>query len=370
MQKISIVLDCTFGDSGKGLTVNNLIDEPTKSLVVRFSGGHQVGHTVIENGVKHVFSNFGAGALKGVPTYYTEDTCVYLNTLFKELEVLNSKGFEPVNYLHPLVKVATPYDLAYNRIREKKLGHGSVGLGFGATMKRSIETPYKLYAIDFFHKKIIKEKIKSISDYYNNLIRLEGFGYSEIEEFESICRWELTNFTENLNKKFPFKIVYPKNIESFEHIIFEGSQGIMLDMDFGIFPNVTYANTTSKNALKFAKNYLQSCNTDIYYVTRAYQTRHGAGWMSNERKIKLKNTKEEINTYNEFQKDFRLGNFDADLVKSGICYDSIFHESPVARKLVITCIDQVDTSPDYSEFKELEIIENDSPHSGHFKRIN
>lgn len=67
---ISIVLGTFFGDEGKGQTVHNLcnkyIGKRESVLVVRFSGGHQVGHTVKHGDMMHTFSNFGSGTLLGV----------------------------------------------------------------------------------------------------------------------------------------------------------------------------------------------------------------------------------------------------------------------------------------------------------------
>lgn len=60
MNKVNIILGGLFGDDGKGATVNALCKNSDESLVVRFNGGHQVGHTAIHNGIKHVFSNFGS----------------------------------------------------------------------------------------------------------------------------------------------------------------------------------------------------------------------------------------------------------------------------------------------------------------------
>lgn len=68
----SIVIGAGFGDEGKGTMVNYLCKQSNKPLVVRFNGGHQMGHGVVENDVRHIFSNFGSGTLVGAPTYISE----------------------------------------------------------------------------------------------------------------------------------------------------------------------------------------------------------------------------------------------------------------------------------------------------------
>src|SRR5687768_7319484 len=155
-----IVVGLGFGDEGKGRTVDDLCTQAKNPLVIRFSGGQQAGHTVMIDGKKHVHSNFGAGTLRGVPSYFTEHCSIYLNTLVREREVLQSKGVVPHLTVHPLAKITTPYDVAWNRASEKKVRHGSCGLGIAATMKRHNETPYKLFAVDLLHKEFLYAKLR------------------------------------------------------------------------------------------------------------------------------------------------------------------------------------------------------------------
>jgi adenylosuccinate synthase len=112
----------------------------------------------------------------------------------------------------------------------------------------------------------------------------------------------------------------------------------MLDMEHGIFPHVTYANTTSKNALEVLKT-IGLDNIVIYLVTRCYQTRHGNGWMSNQDLLWLKNTQEEINVTGEWQGEFRKGELDYDLLNYAIDTEAVYSRG-IPRKLVVTCLDQ------------------------------
>ena len=82
MHKYSVVLGIGFGDEGKGITTDYLChhilrQEGLAPMVVRFSGGHQAGHTVYvkessESIIKHIFSSFGSGTLRGCPTYLSQ----------------------------------------------------------------------------------------------------------------------------------------------------------------------------------------------------------------------------------------------------------------------------------------------------------
>lgn len=335
--KAYIVIGSLFGDEGKGITTDYFCRKnPVGSIVVRFSGGHQAGHNVKIGDVSHVHSNYGSGALRGVPSYYSEHCTVYPVTLYNEREILLPKlpigTPEPELYYHPLVRVTTPADVAYNRLTEQKLGHGSCGLGVAATMKRNEVSGYKLFGIDLLHPEILDEKIRGIYWYYRGLIQ-----DTDINAFNTLFEKELPQF-ENAIKKLHFKIKPYSFLEYYYNLIFEGSQGILLDMNHGLFPHVTYANTTSKNALEICKS-LNITNVEIYYVTRCYQTRHGAGWMSNRNPITLVNTEDEINKFNDWQKEFKIGEIDYDLLNHAYQIDNIYSEG-IRKNLVVTCMDQ------------------------------
>jgi adenylosuccinate synthase len=220
--------------------------------------------------------------------------------------------------IHPLAMLTTPYDIAFNRMKESMVSkHGSCGLGVGATMKRCIETPYKTFTQDLRFPKLLEQKLKSVREYYLNLISANSrsdieynemlnsfYSYLEKDELEEIFMDDIFLRESTL----PFTVTNI-DVREYSNIVFEGSQGIMLDMDHGIFPNVTYANTTSKNAFRFCKERGLRI-TDIHYVTRCYTTRHGEGWMPNETPVELINTKEEINVHNDWQGGFRIGEID------------------------------------------------------------
>ena len=333
--KAEIVVGLQFGDESKGNFTDYLCTRADRPIVIRFSGGQQAGHTVIHNGVKHVFSNYGSGTLQGVPTYFTEDTSVYLNTMWCEFDVLTELGIVPVLTLHPLTKVTTPYDVAYGCAREESVKHGSCGLGIGSTMNRHENTGYKLYAVDFSNTNVFMAKLDSISKYYENKIK----GTNLEESYYKHLGYQLNDFLDiikHANKMFG--IIDYNYLMEFETLIFEGSQGIMLDREHGIFPNVTYSDTTSKNAIKVCKILGLEDEYEVFYITRCYQTRHGEGWMSPTEDIKLINTDEEINVTNNWQGNFKVKEIDYDLLKYAIKVDRIYNNN--FYHLVITCLDQ------------------------------
>ena len=130
------VIGLGFGDEGKGTTTEYLCSQFSNPLVIRFSGGHQAGHTVVHDDVSHIFSNFGSGTLSGYPTYWSKYCTVYPFALLNELEILLEKGITPKLFIDPQCPITTPYDKEYNQLSEKKNKHGSCGVGYSATIER------------------------------------------------------------------------------------------------------------------------------------------------------------------------------------------------------------------------------------------
>lgn len=337
--KIKIVVGLGFGDEGKGLTTSYLCRTTPHPIVVRANGGHQAGHTVVVNGYRHVFSNFGSGTLQGHPTFWSE-YCTFspigvlneFNALKKIWFMLNPNKELPKLYVHPLCPVTTPYDKQFNCALDKKNQHGSCGVGFGATIQRQ-EDYFKLFVQDLFHERILIQKLRNIKMYYekkgyNTDVDIDDFLYV-VDEIKKIITVDDGSVLEKHN------------------LIFEGAQGVLLDQDFGFFPNVTRSNTTSKNALELRSKYAgflyQKGEPEIYYITRAYQTRHGNGFMSNEGirgELKLTNTEKETNVTNEWQGNFRKSVLDLDLLNYALECDNNY-SSGLKKNLVITCVDQI-----------------------------
>ncbi len=114
--RIEIVIGLNFGDEGKGARVNYLCSNRQKPLVVRFSGGHHVGHTVeLKDGRRHVFHSFGSGTLKSAPTFWSKYCTIYPITFMKEYtDIKNSFDILPVSYFDPNVAITTIWDVMYN----------------------------------------------------------------------------------------------------------------------------------------------------------------------------------------------------------------------------------------------------------------
>lgn len=312
---IRAVIGLGFGDEGKGQTVNYLCQANPIDLVVRFNGGHQAGHTVINHGVRHVFSNFGSGTLQGIDTYWSKFCTIDPVGIYNEYKALKEKGFTPVLYIDSKCPVTTPYDKRANQMNQINRDDGTVGVGYGTTLQRE-ENYYSLLFKDLFYEPVMKEKIRLIEQYYHGGLKLDKF-YEAIDFIKYHC----------------YKV---DSIPDCNNYLLEGAQGLLLDQHYGFFPNVTRSNTGSKNIQELFPNK----DINFYLVTRAYQTRHGNGFMTNENiphNIKLKDN--ETNVYNEYQKKFRYSLLDVDLIKYAIASDEFIRQSK--KRFVITCLKDI-----------------------------
>lgn len=318
--KTKIVLGTMYGDEGKGLVTSHLSEKD--DLVVRFNGGHQAGHTV-HYGYRHVFSNFGSGTLKGAHTFWSKYCTFYPYAFLNEHAALKKIHANPVFYMDPRAMITTFFDVNENRRIAKENGHGSVGVGFGTTIARN-EAGCTLVAEDLTNTSKFHKKLYDVAAFY-------GIHSKEATE-------EVERFLKAVSD-LPINICDLHSIkDDYENIIFEGAQGIMLDMDFGHFPHVTRSNTTSKNALEIIKE----CGLpapEIFYVMRSYATRHGNGPFAYEdSSIKFE---DHTNITHDFQGAFRQGFHSPNELRYALDSDDTFSKG-LNKNMVITCLNQTD----------------------------
>lgn len=353
--KTSIVIGSQFGDEGKGSTVAWVSDEAIAKretpIVVRFSGGPQAGHHVLYKDKSHTFHHFGSASLRGVATFWSKYCYTEPGAICHEYDSLIKLGLKPILYIDPMSPVITPYDRLINQLDPYNKKHGTCGQGIGAAAKRNEETPYKLYAKELFAAKdILRTRLDSLSSYY---VKMWG-------------DWQ-DHHWKQISKEVEAFYIYAEaiqNIASLQvesdlndvcgHLVFEGSQGILLDRDHGFFPHVTRAHTTSKNAKEMIER--NGWDTpEVYYVTRPYLTRHGNGPMGPVVPVELKNTEGEINVTNPWQGEFRTSIFNRQLFDYAISCDPYNY---LDYKVVITGMDRVDATMTYRN-KLGEVVTTD-----------
>ena len=199
-----IVLGALFGDEGKGAFVNSLCRKTHKALVIRYNGGHQAGHSVVNDNIRHLFSNFGSGTLLGAPTYWSEYCTVNPMSLLKEGNALREKGIKPVLYINANAMVTTPYDILRNIKQDELTLHGTVGVGFGTTIQRN-EDYFHLYARDLQYPKIRDVKLKLLQEKSQILINSRLMGQAEL--YFSLHFWILHLYSLYLNQLYIFLLL-------------------------------------------------------------------------------------------------------------------------------------------------------------------
>jgi len=327
--KIDIVIGLGYGDEGKGRVVDHL--STSDSTVIRFNGGHQAGHTVHGEKHKHVFSSIGSGALKEADTYISRFCTFYPPGFMNELHALQTAGYDPAVYVDSEAMVTIPYDIEFNKMTEGNMGkraHGSVGVGFGKTLERN-EKHFKIFVRDLKYPNILREKLRIAEELYYPLLKVTD---EEMEDFMSACAACVSNIYITDERKF--------FAGRTGHLIFEGAQGVMLDMDYGFFPHVTRSHTTSRNAVELISKYYPVEDVSMHYVTRAYTTRHGNGPF-NYTPITLKNNELETNVPNEWQGSLRVGELSLPDLQYAVDCDRR-HSSGISTcdNLYMTCLDQ------------------------------
>lgn len=314
----SAVIGLGFGDEGKGKTTNFLCLSYPEALVIRHSGGPQAGHTVVLNGKRHIFSNFGSGTLNGNPTYWSPFCAVDPVGLYNEFSVLQKLGVNPFIFIDAKCPVITPADKYLNQILDRNTG--TCGVGVGTTIQRELDH-YSLLFEDLFYPTVLRIKLELINKYYHfdRKDALDKF-------FDSV--YQIINLSNlMLSDGLP---------EGFEELIFESSQGLLLDQHYGFFPHVTRSNVGTHNIMQIYEEVPM-----MYAVTRAYQTRHGNGPMTNlDIPHNIKINPFETNVENEYQGVFKRSLLDVDLLQYAIDKDPILKQHKDV--LVITCLDHIE----------------------------
>lgn len=329
--EVKIVLGHTFGDEGKGVTVQWLckkaIEEGKKPLVVRFSGGPQAAHTIFNRGTEHICSSFGSGVLLGVPTMYTEEVYMDPICLMNEFRTLQCKGVSP-KLFRGVHRIITPYDVLAGRNNSKVISDGTCGKGIYPTFERYKHGQWT--RVSFSLDK--PEYILKCASNYHKIERIPKYD----DMFKKAC---LEILTEVYSDKL--------SIKDYNVLIFEGTQGLLLDMDCGLYPNVT----PSRVGLNGLRSSVLK-NAEVYLVTRTYTTRHGNGY---EPKIPCPfdlSNKYETNVTNEFQGNFKTGALEVGLLNRAYerhCIDNYVRKYNMSLNLVITHMDVID-----GEFKIAE----------------
>lgn len=274
-------------------------------MVVRFSGGANAGHTVVTpEGERHVFRHFGSGSLLEVPTFLSQFFVCNPILFFRERDELIRLGFHPEVYAHPDCLITTFADMIINQVKEEKRGvkrHGSCGVGVHETIQRSQAKELRITMGDLWNgSRQLEAQLVEICGKYSEFRTGAKCDFDRaIPTFLEGCQ----QFAQCVN---------PLGIGQCPDPIFEGSQGLLLDQgNKEFFPHVTHAHTGMTN-VEILCAQAGITEKEIYYVSRTYLTRHGAGRLPGE--DPAMSFRDDTNQVNQFQGklrfaplDFRLG---------------------------------------------------------------
>ena len=277
MSKNVVVLGTQWGDEGKGKIVDLLTQDA--QVVVRYQGGHNAGHTLKINGVKTVLRLIPSGMLRPHVTCYIANGVVLSpQALLSEINELEQKGINVRDRLRismacPLI---LPCHVALDKAREIHMGNsaiGTTGRGIGPAYEDKIARR-AIKVSDLFHPERFTQKLTSLLDYHN-FVLTEYFKQPPVELqpiLDDAMHWadELRSMVCDVSA------CLHEHREQGDNILFEGAQGVYLDIDHGTYPFVTSSNTcvgSVINGAGFGPRYLDY----VLGITKAYTTRVGGG---------------------------------------------------------------------------------------------
>ena len=339
-----IVVGTQWGDEGKGKIVDWLSDQA--DLVVRFQGGHNAGHTLVIDGNVFKLSLLPSGIVR-------KDTVVLIGNgvvidpfhLLKEIDELKDKNI-PISPANLIISdsafLILPIHQIVDAAREKQNGSkkiGTTGRGIGPAYEDKIGRR-GVRVCDFFDKEEFENKIQNIYDFHN--IWLDAIGEKkELKKNMINDLWNIGKVIMSYTK--PSWLVINDYNKAGSNILFEGAQGVFLDVDHGTYPYVTSSNTVASQA-GIGSGIGPTAMSYTLGITKAYTTRVGSGPFPTEdisnSGVMLGERGNEFGTVTGRQR--RCGWFDSILVKQAVAISNI-------NGIALTKLDVLDG------FKEIKI---------------
>lgn len=275
------VIGAQWGDEGKGKIVDLLAEKV--NVVVRFSGGNNAGHTVI--------NPYGEFTLHLIPSgiFHRDVACIIGNgvvidpaVLLEEIDELKKSGVSVDSlFVSDRANLIMPYHKLLDGLEEDSRGGGAIG-----TTRRGIGPCYAdkagrlgIRAGELLDKEVFRERLHSVLEQKNRIITkvYEAKPLSLDEIYDKYCGYGdiLTPFIRGTD------LMVQEALEDDKKVLLEGAQGTMLDVDFGTYPYVTSTSTIIGGACSGLG--LSPTKIDrIIGVYKAYSTRVGAGPMVTE----------------------------------------------------------------------------------------
>ena len=338
------VVGSQWGDEGKGKIVDWLSEKA--DVIVRFQGGHNAGHTLVVNKVTYKLKLLPSGIVrKNKVSIIGNGVVIDPWALLDEIKRIEKLGIKVTNknlYIAENATLILPLHKELDEIREDSKNTEKIG-----TTRRGIGPTYEdkvgrrgIRLMDLASKENLLKRIDMILFHHNSIRK--GLGKNKINKKKLI---------DDLLKISPKILKYSKpvwkKIEEFKKknktILFEGAQGILLDIDHGTYPFVTSSNTVAGAALAGTGCGVNTIDY-ILGIVKAYTTRVGEGpfptELNNEIGKNIGKSGKEFGTVTNRKR--RCGWFDAVLVKQSCIVSGI-------NGIALTKIDVLD------QFKDLYV---------------
>jgi adenylosuccinate synthase len=272
------VLGAQWGDEGKGKIVDLLT--PNFSIVGRYQGGHNAGHTVYANGRKFVLRLLPSGILHaGITCVIGNGVVVDPTALFEEIDELGRAGIAMGDRLHVSDKahLILPYHKELDRLSEARRGERKIG-----TTSRGIGPAYEdkiarrgIRVGDLANPAALEEAVRHNVEARNRLIPESTMDWRQV--LDDLAR----AWTRMAPLVTDVSLFLAKARAAGKAIMFEGAQGTLLDIDHGTYPYVTSSNATIGGVCTGLGVGPRAIDT-VLGVAKAYTTRVGEGPLPTE----------------------------------------------------------------------------------------
>ena len=277
MSKKVIVVGTQWGDEGKGKIVDLLTD--TANVVVRFQGGHNAGHTLVIDGKKTVLHLIPSGILRqNVHCLIGNGVVLAPDALFTEVDKLEANGV-PVSQrlgISEACQLILPHHVALDTAREIKRGKdaiGTTGRGIGPAYEDKVARR-GIRLGDLVYDNNFAGKLESVMEFHNfslkNYYQVDTLDYQQVLDQTLSYKERLAPLTKDVTQLLDD---YTKDGRP---MMFEGAQGMMLDVDHGTYPFVTSSNTSAGSAAA-GSGVGPNAFDEVLGIVKAYTTRVGAG---------------------------------------------------------------------------------------------
>ncbi len=322
-----VIVGAQWGDEGKA-KITDLMSA-NADLIIRYQGGCNAGHTVVVNGKTFKFHLIPSGILySGKTCFLGAGIVLHPETFQKEITDLKEQGISLSTLkISPLAAVTMPYHIELDGANEKKAGKnkiGTTGKGIGPTYTDKISR-HGIRVEDLFSKDILGIKIE------------DAISRFDLKTTKSELMEKCSEYAEILSPYVDFN--WQSTLRKFKSkkLLFEGAQGIMLDIDYGTYPYVTSSNPIGGGAC-VGSGYGPKMIDEVIGVSKAYITRVGEGpfitELDNEIGTKIREIGHEFGTTTGRPR--RCGWFDGVVARYGVLVGGL-------TQMAITKLDVFDT---------------------------